>query len=266
MKKLLIGGIIIILFGWTGFLFSQEHEECCDEAEKEEDYNKYYKELNDVKEKKKALEVEIKKLSKEIQDFEDESSEKDKKITELQDEYDNLIKSLNLSEFDSKFSETENAINNRIGTPESARKNFFNEISASKAKCLPKYKERYDKMYANLLKWEDDLKKVVVKEEKYNQYTVVKGDCLWKIAQKKEIYGSARFWVKIWEANKEGVISAPKGTPTKIVKPDLIYPGQVLRIPELTDIEKKIITEKKKVKKKERKPKKEPKKKDNKKK
>ncbi|MCX7833715.1 MAG: LysM peptidoglycan-binding domain-containing protein [Ignavibacteria bacterium] len=261
MKKLFFGGIIIILFLGTGFLFSQEYEECCDEAEKEEQYNKFYKDLNDSKEKKKLLESEVKNLTKEIQDLESEAVDKDKKISELQQEYDNLINSLNLTEFDSKFSETESTIKNRIGTPELARKNFFDEISLSKAKCLPKYQERYNKMYAELLKWEEDSKKIVVKEEKYTQYTVVKGDCLWKIAQKKEIYGNARFWVKIWEANKEGVISAPKGVPHKIVKPDLIYPGQILRIPELTDIEKKIISDKKQIKKKERKPKQEPKKK-----
>lgn len=261
MKKLFYGGIIIILFCWTGFLFSQEYEECCDEVEKEEQYNKYLQDLKSAKERKKSLENDIINLTKEISSLEVESIEKDQKIAELQEEYDNLIKSLNLAEFNSKFLETEKTINNRIGTPEEARKNFFNEISLSKAKCLPDYRERYNNMYANLLKWEEDLAKIVVKEEKYKQYTVVKGDCLWKIAEKKEVYGNARFWSKIWEANKSGVISAPKGIPTKIVKPDLIYPGQVLRIPELTDIEKKIISDKKQVKKKERKPKKEPKKK-----
>jgi nucleoid-associated protein YgaU len=49
-------------------------------------------------------------------------------------------------------------------------------------------------------------------------YTVVKGDSLSKIA--KALYGSAGKWKAIYEANKD------------IIKnPDLIYPGQVLRIP-----------------------------------
>lgn len=262
MKKLFFGGILIILFSWTGFLFSQEYEECCDELETEEQHSKFFKDLKDAREKKKSLEIELENLTLEINNLESEAAGKDKILAELKEDYDNLLKSLNLSDYDYKFSETENIINNRIGTPEKARENYFDEISFSKAKCLPLYQQRYENMYAKLIKWEEDVAKIVIKEEKFSQYTVVKGDCLWKIAEKKEIYGNAMFWSKIWEANKSGVISAPKGIPTKIVKPDLIYPGQILRIPELTEIEKKIISDKKQVKRKERKPKISPKKKD----
>jgi nucleoid-associated protein YgaU len=50
-------------------------------------------------------------------------------------------------------------------------------------------------------------------------YVVVKGDTLSKIAQRA--YGDGKKWRKIFEANKE-----------LIKDPDLIYPGQSLRIPE----------------------------------
>lgn len=50
-------------------------------------------------------------------------------------------------------------------------------------------------------------------------YTVVQGDSLSKIA--KHHYGDANKWRKIYEANKD-----------VIKDPDLIYPGQSLRIPE----------------------------------
>jgi nucleoid-associated protein YgaU len=49
-------------------------------------------------------------------------------------------------------------------------------------------------------------------------YTVVKGDSLSKIA--KRFYGDAQQWQKIYEANKD-----------QIKNPDLIYPGQTVRIP-----------------------------------
>jgi nucleoid-associated protein YgaU len=49
-------------------------------------------------------------------------------------------------------------------------------------------------------------------------YTVVKGDSLSKIA--KRVYGDAQQWRKIYEANKD-----------QIKNPDLIHPGQTLRIP-----------------------------------
>lgn len=49
-------------------------------------------------------------------------------------------------------------------------------------------------------------------------YTVVSGDNLSKIA--KHFYGNANDWQKIYDANRD-----------KISNPDLIHPGQVLKIP-----------------------------------
>ena len=49
-------------------------------------------------------------------------------------------------------------------------------------------------------------------------YTVKKGDSLSKIA--KQIYGNASEWRKIFEANRD-----------QIEDPDLIQPGQMLKIP-----------------------------------
>jgi len=50
-------------------------------------------------------------------------------------------------------------------------------------------------------------------------YLVVSGDSLSKIAKRE--YGDAQQWPRIYEANR-----------TLIKDPDLIYPGQQLRIPE----------------------------------
>ena len=52
-------------------------------------------------------------------------------------------------------------------------------------------------------------------------YTVESGDTLSKVA--KEFYGDANKYMKIVEANQP-----------MITDPDMIYPGQVLRIPPLT--------------------------------
>ena len=50
-------------------------------------------------------------------------------------------------------------------------------------------------------------------------YTVVSGDSLSKIS--KHFYGDANQWRPIWEANRD-----------QIKNPDLIHPGQVLKIPQ----------------------------------
>ena len=55
-------------------------------------------------------------------------------------------------------------------------------------------------------------------ENSGRSYVVVKGDSLSAIAQRE--YGDAQEWRRIYEANKD-----------VIKNPDLIYPGQTLRLP-----------------------------------
>jgi nucleoid-associated protein YgaU len=53
----------------------------------------------------------------------------------------------------------------------------------------------------------------------YDNYTVVKGDYLWKISKKDEIYGDPYQWIRIYSVNKD-----------MIKNPDVIYPEWVLKI------------------------------------
>jgi len=55
-------------------------------------------------------------------------------------------------------------------------------------------------------------------------------DCLWNISKKKDIYANPWIWPKIWQGNRD-----------QIKDPDVIHPGQKLKIPkgnELTADEK----------------------------
>jgi nucleoid-associated protein YgaU len=53
----------------------------------------------------------------------------------------------------------------------------------------------------------------------FDQYSVVKGDHLWKISKKDEIYGDPLQWIRIYCVNKD-----------QIKDPNLIYADQVLNI------------------------------------
>ena len=53
-------------------------------------------------------------------------------------------------------------------------------------------------------------------------YTVERGDYLWKIAAKPDIYGDAYAWMRIYTSNAD-----------QIKDPDLIFPDQVLTIPRV---------------------------------
>ncbi len=59
-----------------------------------------------------------------------------------------------------------------------------------------------------------------VHEQKANMYEVKKGDSLWKIAARKDVYGNPYMWIKIFTANCN-----------KISNKNLIYPGQLFEIP-----------------------------------
>ena len=59
--------------------------------------------------------------------------------------------------------------------------------------------------------------------EGWQEYTVSRAnpaECLWRIAQKPQFYGNGRLWRRIYQANSD-----------RIRNPNLIYPGQRLRIP-----------------------------------
>jgi nucleoid-associated protein YgaU len=59
---------------------------------------------------------------------------------------------------------------------------------------------------------------VGTREESARTYVVVSGDSLSKIA--KRVYGDAQEWRRIYDANRDA-----------IQDPDLIHPGQTLRLP-----------------------------------
>lgn len=65
---------------------------------------------------------------------------------------------------------------------------------------------------------------MAVYKEQYDSlptmHTVVKGECLWWIAEYKQIYNDPFMWPLIFKANRD-----------KIDNPDLIYPGQQFEVP-----------------------------------
>lgn len=143
-----------------------------------------------------------------------------------------------VNDFRRKFEETEKRITGKTGTPSGARQSYFDEIADSKIRCLPEFRERYISMKKQLEDWEGMITTAPTATE--GTYTVVKGDYLWKISVIK--YNSPYYWPIIWEANKNGVVNKDQlldPLHRVIINPDIIYPGQVLKIPVLTPETKK---------------------------
>ena len=53
----------------------------------------------------------------------------------------------------------------------------------------------------------------------YEEYTVVRGDYLWRISKKPDIYGDPMQWIRIYSYNRDQIKNA-----------DLIYPDQIFKI------------------------------------
>ncbi|MCF8260620.1 MAG: LysM peptidoglycan-binding domain-containing protein [Melioribacteraceae bacterium] len=104
---------------------------------------------------------------------------------------------------------------NRKDPEKADRQAELNELKADPISALPEF---YDKVH-NELQRKLDAWVVAPKEV---SYTVVKGDHLWGIAKKKEHYDNPFAWPEIYKANK-----------SSINDPNLIYPKQVFKIPNL---------------------------------
>jgi len=92
-------------------------------------------------------------------------------------------------------------------------------LKASKLSALPGFNGIvHGKLQKMLDAWQEAPKEIM--------YNVVRGDHLWGISKKKEHYGNGHAWPNIYNANRD-----------QIKNPDLIYPKQVLKVPNLTEDE-----------------------------
>ncbi len=136
-----------------------------------------------------------------------------------------------IADFRIKFSEMEKKFRGGDFTPDGVKSEFYNDIASSKIRCLPEFSDRYFSM----------LKRMEIPVEFKTPegiYMVAKGDCLWSIS--KEKLGNPALWPAIWNLNREGVYNKNimPGYSQRIINPDLIYPGQEIRIPAMSDTEK----------------------------
>lgn len=96
----------------------------------------------------------------------------------------------------------------------------LNMLRMSKIACIEEF-------YTKVISMAKDIRGLY-REKKIKSYTVgtwaENRDCLWNIASKTEIYNDPMLWPKIWQSNKD-----------LVKNPDVIFPGQVLILPEKAD-------------------------------
>lgn len=191
--------------------FAQQEEMTSDEWEAE---------MTRLAGKKQALMSEIEALKADIenlntvkaglQDPEECIDELYALVGATRSDVDNFRKAVN--ELDGKIKRKE--------APKADRQADLNALKMNKISALPEFFDKvHNKMQKALDEWIDAPPVI--------SYKVVRGDCLWNIAKKKEHYGNAFAWPVIYKANRD-----------KIKNPDLIYPDQTFSIPPLTQEEK----------------------------
>lgn len=121
------------------------------------------------------------------------------------------------------FGKQLDALTQKIDSKESPKADRQAELDAmkkNKISALPMYFDKvHNQLQRKLDAWEEAPAEIA--------YTVVNGDCLWNIAKKKDHYANPFAWPIIYKANRD-----------QIKNPDLIFPKQVFKIPNLTEEEK----------------------------
>lgn len=178
------------------------------------------KQMNDLRAKKESLSREITSLQSDVNNL--------KSTLQGIQSYDDCMKDLYslvgadqkaIDDFRAAVNNLEGKIRRKEG-PKADRQRDLDALKMNKISALPEF---YNRVHVQMQKMLDEWVEVSAEV----MYTVVKGDHLWGIARKKEHYGNGFAWPKIYNANRD-----------KIKNPDLIYPKQVFKIPELTAEEK----------------------------
>ena len=208
LKKNLISILSLLLF-FSVTLFAQEEEMTSDE---------WQAEMSRLNARKAALMQEDSTLQADIDNL---KSMNIKSFEECTNELYALVGATksDVDNFRNAVDELNGKIMRKEG-PKADRQKDLDALKSNKISALPEFFDKvHSQMQKALDKWIEAPKEIM--------YTVVKGDCLWNIAKKKEHYGNGFAWPVIYKANRD-----------QIKNPDLIYPKQVFKVPNLTEEEK----------------------------
>lgn len=180
----------------------------------------WQKEINRLTEAKVALTSELNSLKTEIANL--------KATRDKLQAYDDCMKELyamvgatkaDVDNFRNQLNALERKIDNREA-PKADRQAELDALKKNKISALPEFFDKvHNQLQRKLDAWQEAPKEI--------NYTVVRGDHLWGIAKKKEHYDNPFAWPMIYRANRD-----------QIKNPDLIYPKQIFKIPNLTEEEK----------------------------
>lgn len=209
--------------------YSQDEKLPEDSEEIEMDEDQWEAEIAQLTAKKEELTQKVASLQKDIDALIADNSKKEAELKLTEDAFWNELGGKDgYASFKTNLERLEKLCRNKEGSQDDAMK-IYNSMNGLRMKCHPEFFARFKSVKQCLDGWNTSVP----------EYTVQKGDYLFVIAARKDIYNNKHMWPIIWEANENGVISAPGRIPKTIRNPHLIYPGQVLKIPKLSESLKK---------------------------
>jgi nucleoid-associated protein YgaU len=223
MKQFLI--LAFSFFAVSTMLSAQEQKM------KKEDWQN---ELSGVTQQQTQLQHQIDSLNKSIQGLKDESTKTDQETEQVWKEIYAAVGTdkAGVDEMKKKLSDLENSINNyaKLSDETLNKKESLAAIDSLKKRVDANKKDkRYalTEIYNKVNDLSNRCDQLTLRGKNYvppkpvnDSYSVLLGDYLWRIANKKEVYSDPFQWMKIYSANRD-----------QIKNPDLIYPNQSFLIP-----------------------------------
>ncbi len=212
---LIIATLVCAMF-LTPTLFAQEKMK----------FEEYEQSLKYWQDREAAANAAIVLEEQQIQELKNRYNLTDEEIARIQQEIYQILGvfEADIENYGRELKELENQIKAlRALTPEmlyqrqnelEAVKDKLNTMKQQSMSNIPDYKNKLDD-------YSDKMEglKVSVPAPRHETYTVKRGDFLWKISAKPEVYNNPYKWPRIWSANADN-----------IKDPNLIYPDQILTI------------------------------------
>jgi nucleoid-associated protein YgaU len=231
LNSILIVALAGLLLLPAGLSFAQEKEMTKDEWQQE--MNRYKKMVNDQT-------VKVSDLKKQVDDLKAQSKKADADYEKCIDELYALVGSdrQKVAAYRAEIEAAENKASELMRLSDAdllARSGEVDQLAAkvkslweNKLSLIPEFWDRLTALNDKVKSLQNTLASAV---KTYTVGTWAKNrDCLWNISKKKDIYADAWLWPKIWQGNRD-----------QIKDPDVIHPGQKLKIPakaEMTAEEK----------------------------
>jgi nucleoid-associated protein YgaU len=210
-------------------------------AQEEMTKDEWQKQIQEYTAKRDALKSQLDALEAEIKALTAQSADKDAAIAKCEDELYALVGATRaqVEEYRGKVNALESKVDDltKLSNQDlwdkkadvDAAQNDINELRKSKISLLTEFWDKLTGIQQKVDGLKATLASIAATMEKW--YTVgtwsKDRDCLWNIAKKKDIYDNAFMWPKIWQGNRD-----------KIRDPDIIHPGQKLRIPSVAPLSK----------------------------